>query len=190
MLLRGLGALDTQHLVSRSRRRASSVCACSTTDNDAAATLDDALDAVALAVAESRDAALDTTSALDAALSADLHAEVAKRRCLAIISHPDAGKSTLTEKLLLFGGAIHEAGEIRARRGARSTTSDWMAIEKERGISISSTAMSFTYERDGRPMILNLLDTPGHADFSEDTYRTRACPVRLPDAAAPSRAFL
>ena len=100
--------------------------------------------------------------------SADLGAEVAKRRCFAIISHPDAGKTTLTEKLLLYGGAIHEAGEVRARRGARNATSDWMAIEKERGISISSTAMSFNYQG----MVLNLLDTPGHADFSEDTYRT------------------
>ncbi len=80
----------------------------------------------------------------------------------------NAGKTTLTEKLLLYGGAIHEAGEVRARRGAKNATSDWMAIEKERGISISSTAMSFNY----RGITLNLLDTPGHADFSEDTYRT------------------
>jgi len=98
----------------------------------------------------------------------DLSLEVETRRCFAIISHPDAGKTTLTEKLLLYGGAIHEAGEVRARRGARNATSDWMAIEKERGISISSTALSFPY----RGKCLNLLDTPGHADFSEDTYRT------------------
>jgi len=87
---------------------------------------------------------------------------------LRLDQHPDAGKTTLTEKLLLYGGAIHEAGEVRARRGAKNATSDFMAIERERGISISSTAMSFNY----KGMVLNLLDTPGHADFSEDTYRT------------------
>ncbi|MEW5311633.1 MAG: hypothetical protein WDW38_003332 [Sanguina aurantia] len=96
--------------------------------------------------------------------------EVARRRNFAIISHPDAGKTTLTEKLLLYGGAIHEAGEVKARRSAKSATSDWMELEKQRGISISSTAMTFEYSA----CQINLLDTPGHQDFSEDTYRTLA----------------
>jgi peptide chain release factor 3 len=90
------------------------------------------------------------------------------RRSFAIISHPDAGKTTLTEKLLLSGGAIRMAGAVRARGEQRRTRSDWMAIERERGISVSSTVMRF--ERDG--LVFNLLDTPGHEDFSEDTYRT------------------
>src|ERR687894_424580 len=90
------------------------------------------------------------------------------RRAFAIISHPDAGKTTLTEKLLLTGGAIRMAGAVRARGERRRTRSDWMAIERERGISVSSTVMRF--ERDG--LVFNLLDTPGHEDFSEDTYRT------------------
>ncbi len=90
------------------------------------------------------------------------------RRSFAIISHPDAGKTTLTEKLLLEGGAIRMAGAVRARGEQRRTRSDWMAIERERGISVSSTVMRF--ERDG--LVFNLLDTPGHEDFSEDTYRT------------------
>jgi peptide chain release factor 3 len=94
--------------------------------------------------------------------------EIARRRTFAIISHPDAGKTTLTEKLLLFGGAIQAAGEVRARGERRRTRSDWMAIERERGISVSSAVMSF--EHDG--LAFNLLDTPGHQDFSEDTYRT------------------
>src|ERR1700675_4553403 len=97
-----------------------------------------------------------------------LAAEIARRRTFAIISHPDAGKTTLTEKLLLFGGAIQLAGEVRARGERRRTRSDWMAIERERGISVSSAVMSF--EHDG--LAFNLLDTPGHQDFSEDTYRT------------------
>ena len=92
------------------------------------------------------------------------------RRTFAIISHPDAGKTTLTEKLLLYGNAIDLAGNVRARRNQRSTTSDWMEMERERGISITSTVLQFPY--DGR--IINLLDTPGHQDFSEDTYRTLA----------------
>jgi peptide chain release factor 3 len=100
----------------------------------------------------------------------DLAREVARRRTFAIISHPDAGKTTLTEKLLLYGGAIEEAGSVRARKAQRHTTSDWMAIEQSRGISISSTVLQFEY--DGA--VLNLLDTPGHQDFSEDTYRTLA----------------
>jgi len=90
-----------------------------------------------------------------------------RRRTFAIISHPDAGKTTLTEKLLLFGGAIQMAGSVKGRKAARHATSDWMALEKERGISVTSSVMQFPYE--GR--IVNLLDTPGHADFGEDTYR-------------------
>ena len=94
--------------------------------------------------------------------------EIAARRTFAIISHPDAGKTTLTEKLLLYGNAIDLAGSVRARRNQRGATSDWMAMERERGISITSTVLQFPY--NGR--VLNLLDTPGHEDFSEDTYRT------------------
>ncbi len=96
-----------------------------------------------------------------------LREEIAKRRTFGIISHPDAGKTTLTEKLLLFGGAIQMAGTVKARKAARHATSDWMAVEKERGISVTSSVMKFTY--DGYEV--NLLDTPGHQDFSEDTYR-------------------
>ncbi|MBR9971277.1 peptide chain release factor 3 [Magnetospirillum sulfuroxidans] len=94
--------------------------------------------------------------------------ETALRRTFAIISHPDAGKTTLTEKLLMFGGAIQMAGAVRARGEQRRTRSDWMAIEKERGISVSASVMSFEHEG----LSYNLLDTPGHEDFSEDTYRT------------------
>jgi peptide chain release factor 3 len=99
-----------------------------------------------------------------------LHAEVAARRTFAIISHPDAGKTTLTEKLLLYGGAVHLAGSVKGKQGSRAATSDWMEIEKQRGISVSSSVLQFEYA--GRRM--NLLDTPGHNDFSEDTYRTLA----------------
>jgi peptide chain release factor 3 len=99
---------------------------------------------------------------------ADVAREVARRRTFAIISHPDAGKTTLTEKLLLYAGAVHLAGAVRARKQQRRATSDWMALEQERGISITTTALQF--EHAGR--VLNLLDTPGHQDFSEDTYRT------------------
>jgi peptide chain release factor 3 len=93
--------------------------------------------------------------------------ETRRRRTFAIISHPDAGKTTLTEKLLLFGGAIQMAGSVKGRKAARHATSDWMALEKERGISVTSSVMQFPYE----DRIVNLLDTPGHADFGEDTYR-------------------
>src|SRR5271166_5592303 len=98
----------------------------------------------------------------------ELSAAVEKRRTFAIISHPDAGKTTLTEKLLLYGGAINVAGQVAARRRQRQATSDWMALERERGISITSTVLQFPY----REYVLNLLDTPGHQDFGEDTYRT------------------
>lgn len=98
--------------------------------------------------------------------SADLR-EIQRRRTFAIISHPDAGKTTMTEKVLLFGGAIQLAGTVKGRKAARHATSDWMAMEKERGISVTSSVMQFPYNDN----IVNLLDTPGHEDFSEDTYR-------------------
>ena len=94
--------------------------------------------------------------------------EAVRRRTFAIISHPDAGKTTLTEKLLLFGGAIQQAGTVKGRKAARHATSDWMELEKQRGISVTSSVMQFPYGG----AIINLLDTPGHEDFSEDTYRT------------------
>ena len=94
--------------------------------------------------------------------------EVARRRTFAIIAHPDAGKTTLTEKLLLFGGAIQLAGEVKAKKDRINTRSDWMAIERERGISVVTSVMTFEYE----DAIFNLLDTPGHEDFADDTYRT------------------
>lgn len=100
-------------------------------------------------------------------MSTKLDREVARRRTFAIISHPDAGKTTLTEKLLLFGGAIQMAGAVKARKSGRHATSDWMAMERERGISVTTSVMQFPY---GDYMV-NLLDTPGHQDFSEDTYR-------------------
>src|SRR4028119_918770 len=93
--------------------------------------------------------------------------EIGRRRTFAIISHPDAGKTTLTEKFLLYGGAVQLAGSVTARKNQRATTSDWMELEKQRGISVSSTVLQFDY--DGYRV--NLLDTPGHRDFSEDTYR-------------------
>src|SRR5690606_2749203 len=99
---------------------------------------------------------------------AAMNSDARSRRTFAIISHPDAGKTTLTEKLLLKGGAIHLAGEVKARGQARRARSDWMKIEQQRGISVTSSVM--TFERDG--VVFNLLDTPGHEDFSEDTYRT------------------
>ncbi|MBR0742694.1 peptide chain release factor 3 [Bradyrhizobium japonicum] len=110
----------------------------------------------------------------DIAISADsparspLATEVARRRTFAIISHPDAGKTTLTEKLLLFGGAINLAGQVKAKGERRNTRSDWMKIERERGISVVTSVMTFEFEG----LVFNLLDTPGHEDFSEDTYRT------------------
>jgi len=99
-----------------------------------------------------------------------LASEIRRRRTFAIISHPDAGKTTLTEKLLLYGGAIREAGSVKARRAAKYATSDWMEIEKQRGISVTSSVMQFEYNG----CAINILDTPGHQDFSEDTYRTLA----------------
>ena len=103
----------------------------------------------------------------DAPFPADLVRDVAKRRTFAIVSHPDAGKTTLTEKLLLFGGAIQMAGTVKARKSSRHATSDWMDVEKQRGISVTSSVMQFEYAGH----TINLLDTPGHQDFSEDTYR-------------------
>jgi peptide chain release factor 3 len=109
----------------------------------------------------------ETTSTDEPSVDKHLKREIDKRRTFAIISHPDAGKTTLTEKLLLKGGAIHEAGEIKARKADRFALSDWMTMEKERGISVTSSVMKFPY----RGYEMNLLDTPGHRDFSEDTYR-------------------
>ena len=104
------------------------------------------------------------------------------RRTFAIISHPDAGKTTLTEKLLLYGGAVHQAGAVKSRKSTRAATSDWMDIERKRGISVSSSVLQF---KRG-DIYYNLLDTPGHQDFSEDTYRTLTaadCAIMLIDAA-------
>lgn len=108
--------------------------------------------------------------------------EIAKRRTFAIISHPDAGKTTLTEKLLLYSGMIHTAGMVRGRKGRKAAASDWMAMEQERGISITASAMQFIY----KDVVINVLDTPGHEDFSEDTYRTLTaadCAIMVIDAA-------
>src|ERR1700692_3271031 len=101
-------------------------------------------------------------------LNGSLAEEISKRRTFAIISHPDAGKTTLTEKLLLFGGAIQMAGTVKGRKATRHATSDWMALEQQRGISVTSSVMPFPFDN----CVVNLLDTPGHEDFSEDTYRT------------------
>ncbi len=114
--------------------------------------------------------------------------EIKRRRNFAIISHPDAGKTTLTEKLLLFGGAIQDAGAVKAKADQRKATSDWMEIEKQRGISVTSTVLSFEFSpnKSNDKFHMNLLDTPGHQDFSEDTYRTLAAAdncVMLIDAA-------
>lgn len=119
---------------------------------------------------------------MTSAAPAEIQNAVDWRRNFAIISHPDAGKTTLTEKLLLYGGAIHEAGAVKARRAQRHATSDWMEMEQQRGISITSTVLHFDY----RNYWINLLDTPGHQDFSEDTYRTLAAAdnaVMLEDSA-------
>ena len=119
---------------------------------------------------------------MPAEIQTEIEQAVASRRNFAIISHPDAGKTTLTEKLLLYGGAIHEAGAVKARREQRKATSDWMEMEQQRGISITSTVLQFIYSK----FQINLLDTPGHQDFSEDTYRTLAAAdnsVMLIDAA-------
>ena len=98
----------------------------------------------------------------------DYKIEIEKRRTFAIISHPDAGKTTLTEKFLLYGGAIRLAGSVKARKASKHAVSDWMEIEKQRGISVTSSVMQFNYAGH----CINILDTPGHQDFSEDTYRT------------------
>jgi len=114
-------------------------------------------------------------------MNSSLKAAVEKRRTFAIISHPDAGKTTLTEKLLLYSGMIQTAGMVKGRKGRKAATSDWMAMEQERGISITSSVMQFTY----KDTIINVLDTPGHEDFSEDTYRTLTaadCAIMVIDA--------
>jgi peptide chain release factor 3 len=114
--------------------------------------------------------------------SASLSKQISKRRTFAIISHPDAGKTTLTEKLLLYSGKIRTAGMVRGRKGRKLATSDWMSLEQERGISITASAMQFIYKN----IVINILDTPGHEDFSEDTYRTLTaadCAIMVIDAA-------
>ncbi|MGD9620579.1 MAG: peptide chain release factor 3 [Mycolicibacterium sp.] len=126
------------------------------------------------------------TFAVGQAQSSRVTAEARRRRTFAVISHPDAGKSTLTEALALHARVIAEAGAIHGKAGRRSTVSDWMDMEKARGISITSTALQFAYHSDGQDCVINLLDTPGHADFSEDTYRVLTavdCAVMLIDAA-------
>lgn len=118
----------------------------------------------------------------DALTQQQLSEQITKRRTFAIISHPDAGKTTLTEKLLLYSGMLHTAGMVRGRKGRKAATSDWMAMEQERGISITASAMQFIY----KDTVINVLDTPGHEDFSEDTYRTLTaadCAIMVIDAA-------
>ncbi|MDL2295131.1 GTP-binding protein, partial [Ruminococcaceae bacterium OttesenSCG-928-D13] len=108
--------------------------------------------------------------------------QIQRRRTFAIISHPDAGKTTLTEKLLLYGGAINLAGTVKGKKNTRHAVSDWMEIEKQRGISVTSSVLQFEYEG----CCVNILDTPGHQDFSEDTYRTLMaadCAVMVIDGA-------
>lgn len=119
---------------------------------------------------------------MDPSSSDTLKESIQKRRTFAIISHPDAGKTTLTEKLLLYSGMIHTAGMVRGRKGRKAAASDWMAMEQERGISITASAMQFIY----KDTVINVLDTPGHEDFSEDTYRTLTaadCAIMVIDAA-------
>ncbi len=114
--------------------------------------------------------------------TSSLSKQISKRRTFAIISHPDAGKTTLTEKLLLYSGKIRTAGMVRGRKGRKQVTSDWMSLEQERGISITASAMQFIY----KDVVINILDTPGHEDFSEDTYRTLTaadCAIMVIDAA-------
>ena len=127
------------------------------------------------------------TTVSDGPSAARISAEARRRRTFAVISHPDAGKSTLTEALVLHAKVITEAGAIHGKAGRRATVSDWMEMEKARGISITSTALQFPYTSpDGQDCVINLLDTPGHADFSEDTYRVLSavdCAVMLIDAA-------
>ena len=118
----------------------------------------------------------------DPTLNAEIKSAIAKRRTFAIISHPDAGKTTLTEKLLLYSGMIQTAGMVRGRKGGKVAVSDWMGMEQERGISITASAMQFPYKN----VLINVLDTPGHQDFSEDTYRTLTaadCAVMVIDSA-------
>ena len=118
----------------------------------------------------------------DLALTNEIKNAIAKRRTFAIISHPDAGKTTLTEKLLLYSGMIQTAGMVRGRKGGKVAVSDWMGMEQERGISITASAMQFPYKK----AVINVLDTPGHQDFSEDTYRTLTaadCAIMVIDAA-------
>jgi peptide chain release factor 3 len=130
---------------------------------------------------------VDTPPATNTAAANRLAAEARRRRTFAVISHPDAGKSTLTEALVLHARVITEAGAIHGKAGRRATVSDWMEMEQARGISITSTALQFPYTSpDGHDCVINLLDTPGHADFSEDTYRVLSavdCAVMLIDAA-------
>ena len=123
---------------------------------------------------------------------ASLKEEISRRRTFAIISHPDAGKTTLTEKFLLYGGAIAQAGAVKGKKNSRAAVSDWMEIEKQRGISVTSSVMQFQYEG----FCINILDTPGHQDFSEDTYRwtswkTNSASRRMPATGpwAPAGSF-
>src|ERR1044072_9652743 len=120
---------------------------------------------------------------MSTAAQTQLLKEAARRRTLAVISHPDAGKTTLTEKLLLYAGAVGEAGAVTARKGQRAATSDWMDLERRRGISVTSTVLRFEHE----DIVFNLLDTPGHKDFSEDTLRVLAAVAAAVVALAAAR---
>ena len=121
-----------------------------------------------------------------------MNPEIERRRTFAIISHPDAGKTTLTEKLLLFGGQIQVAGAVKSNKIKKTATSDWMEIEKQRGISVTTSVMEFDYSPSGEPegaYKVNILDTPGHQDFAEDTFRTLTAVDSAigPDAQADDR---